>query len=375
MTMNPHGRLKAAFRVDASLDIGTGHVMRCLTLADALAERGVACRFVCREHPGNLIELIRQRGFAVDILAVDAATVSHDDAGPAHASWLGCDWTTDASQTRTVLDGADLDWLVVDHYALDARWEKAMRPQAGSLLVIDDLADRPHDCDVLLDQGYGRNAGDYRLLVPQSCRLLVGTGYALLRPQFAERRSDSLARRRSASPRTILVSLGGVDKADFTSQVLAALHDCNLPGQAEIFVVMGPHAPWLETVRARSAGMPWKTTVMTNVEDMAGLMVQSDLAIGAAGSTSWERCALGLPTIMMIVAENQKDVGRRLADEGAAILVEAGASFSATLRDAVNSLVSDASLLGKLSERAAAVCDGKGCGRVARELIGDDGKF
>lgn len=370
MNTNPRRGLNAAFRVDASLDIGTGHVMRCLTLADVLTGMGIACRFVCRDHSGNLVGLIRQRGFDVETLPLDLAVWAVNDDDPDHASWLACSWRTDAEQTRAALEGLEADWLIIDHYALDARWEHAMRSHAGSLMVIDDLADRLHDCDVLLDQSFGRDADDYRSLVPETCRLLIGTGYALLRPQFAHRRSDSLQRRKSVSPRKLLVSLGGVDKGNFTSQVLGALEDCHLSEQTEIFVVMGPHAPWLENVRALSAQMPWTTQVLTNVEDMADLMAQSDLAIGAAGSTSWERCTLGLPTILLIVADNQKEVGQRLADEGSAILIETDASFSATLREAVDSLVSDVALLDKMSQCAATICDGEGCERVARALIG-----
>lgn len=370
MTMKRPCRHNAVFRVDASLDIGTGHVMRCLTLADALAGMGFECQFICRDHPGNLIGLIEQRGFVVHTLPRDSGGPSIDNGGPAHARWLGCDWLTDALQTRSVLDPMEVDWLIVDHYALDARWESCLRQDVRSIMVIDDLADRQHDCDVLLDQSFGREAETYRAVVPETCRVLVGSRYALLRPQFAQHRASSLVRRKTAPLRTILVSLGGVDKDNLTVEVLCALERCRLPEQTEIFVVMGPHAPWREAVRHKSTEMPWTTRIMTNVEDMAGLMAQSDMAIGAAGSTSWERCALGLPTIMMIAAENQKEVGQRLADVGAAILVETGVDFGVLLSEAVDALFSDSTALGAMSECAAAICDGAGCDSVARELMG-----
>lgn len=369
MNMNRPRRHNAVFRVDASLDIGTGHVMRCLTLADALAGMNFECQFVCRDHPGSLIGLIEQRGFAAHILPPSSVGLSID-SDPAHALWLGCDWLTDALQTRAVLECMEVDWLIIDHYALDARWEEFMRPDTRSIMVIDDLADRRHDCDVLLDQSFGREAEAYQSVVPESCRILVGSRYALLRPQFAQHRALSLMRRKTATPRTILISLGGVDKENHTHRVLCALERCILPERTEIFVVMGPHAPWREMVQDKSAEMPWITRMMMNVENMAGLMAQSDMAIGAAGSTSWERCALGLPTIMMIVAENQKEVGQRLANVGAAFLVETGVDFGGVLSEAVEVLFSDSTALAAMSQSAATICDGAGCDIVASELIG-----
>jgi len=140
-----------SFRVDASLQIGTGHVMRCLTLADALKAAGASCRFICREHPGHLLGLIRQRGHAAIALpeiVVDLSPAAREHPfQPAHADWLGADWPTDAGQTQMALQGLVSDWLIVDHYALDARWESAVKTKYRKLMVIDDLADREHICD------------------------------------------------------------------------------------------------------------------------------------------------------------------------------------------------------------------------------------
>ena len=189
------------FRTDASLAIGTGHVMRCLTLADALRERGARSHFICRTHDGHLIEHIRAHGHQVSALPATASTsmTSNTDNSTAHAHWLGVDWASDALDTLTVLQGLRTDWLVVDHYALDARWEKKLRHGCQRLLVIDDLADRPHDCELLLDQNLGRLASDYDRSVPVSCTVLAGPQHALLRPEFADWRYRSLARR--ATPR------------------------------------------------------------------------------------------------------------------------------------------------------------------------------
>ena len=165
--------VRVAFRVDASLSIGSGHVMRCLTLADSLADKGAQCHFICREHPGHLIEYIRRKGYSVHVLPpcakelfLEKQPVSTDD--PPHASWLGCTWDIDAAATRAILNEGEPDWLVVDHYALDARWERALQGVCKKIMVIDDLADRAHICDQLLDQNFGRTATDYAPLVPVS---------------------------------------------------------------------------------------------------------------------------------------------------------------------------------------------------------------
>lgn len=314
--------MRIAFRTDASLQIGTGHVMRCLTLADALREHGAQCRFICRPHSGHLLDLIAKRGHqAIALPAVNDHYKAPAD--PAHAAWLGTDWATDAEQTSKVLDQQPMDWLVVDHYALDHRWEQAMRPACHRLMVIDDLADRPHDCDLLLDQNLGRTEHHYDDLLKAGTQRLIGPHYALLRPEFAQWREYSLARRTQPKLEHLLITMGGVDQGNVTGQILGALKICELPQNLQITVVMGPKAPWLSQVQSLAVEMPWPTKVLVGVNNMAQLMANSDLAIGAAGSTSWERCCLGVPTIQLVLAENQKAIAEVLVKEGAAILIEA----------------------------------------------------
>jgi len=357
------------FRTDASLAIGTGHVMRCLTLADALRERGARSHFICRTHDGHLIEHIRAHGHQVSALpaTASASSTSITDNSTAHAHWLGVDWVSDALDTLTVLQGQRSDWLVVDHYALDARWEKKLRHGCQRLLVIDDLADRSHDCALLLDQNLGRLASDYDRWVPVRCPVLTGPQHALLRPEFADWRYRSLARRATPRLQHLLITLGGVDKDNATTQVLQALRGCQLPDDCKITVVMGPHAPWLTDVLANAAQMPWPTEVLVDVNNMAELMARSDLAIGAAGSTNWERCCLGLPCLLLVLADNQKSSAEAL-EQVKAVQVVTLASLAVSLPAHIRELASR-EMLEKLSNAAQTITSGDGAHQLALRML------
>lgn len=331
--------MRIAFRTDASLEISSGHVMRCLTLADALAIRGAVCHFICRAHPGNLCDEIRRRGHTVTVLpdVYVPPTSGMDDMHQLdYSAWLGCGWQTDAQQTNLVLASFQPDWVVLDHYSLDKRWEDAVGSYVRQLMVIDDLANRPHSCDLLLDQNLGRQTKDYVRLVPPNCLVLAGPTYALLRPEFARLRAYSLQRRRRKSTLCkLLVAMGGVDMPNATSRVLEALKRSPLPRSCHITVVMGVGAPSLGNVREIAERMPWPTDVVVNVSDMAQRMADSDLAIGAAGSSSWERCCLGLPTLLVVLAENQQSGATALKAANAVYLIGAPSDIERNLPSAV----------------------------------------
>lgn len=324
--------LRVVFRADASVEIGTGHVMRCLTLADALRADGATCRFLCRAHAGHLLELIAARGHeAVALPLHETGRLASDSALPAHAHWLGTDWGTDVVDSRAALGGAVVDWLVVDHYALDRHWEAALRPNCRRLFAIDDLADRPHNCDLLLDQNLGRRAEDYRDLLPAGAQTLIGPAYALLRPEFAALRGESLERRAQPEFRQLLITMGGVDKDNATGAVLDALADCTLPADLRITVVLGPQAPALFRVRERATTLPWHTEVRVGVTDMAALMTNADLAIGSGGGGTWERLFMGLPTLVIPIADNQAQYLKFLDAEGYVGYFEDGAGLKRQL--------------------------------------------
>lgn len=346
--------------------------MRCLTLADALQETGAQCHFICRELPGNLIELIRQRGFSVTVLPLTVESVvtpeQRVETQPNYATWLGAGWNTDAEETKVSVGETVVDWLIVDHYALDTHWEKMLRPVCRQLMVIDDLANRLHDCDLLLDQNLGRDERDYGQFVPKTCVVLVGPQYALLRPEFAALRVESLRRRAIPQFKRLLITMGGVDQSDATSKVLAALNECQLPADLKITVVMGQHAPWLEQVKYRSEKMPVPTEVRCNVKNMAQLMAYCDLAIGAAGSTSWERCCLGLPSMIGVLADNQIFIADALQAAGAAKTFVVNEEMT-TLRDAISKIADDPGEIARMSACAENITDGVGASRIHAALI------
>lgn len=361
--------MKFVFRVDASIEMGTGHVMRCLTLADTVTLQGAKCYFICREHRGNLINLIQQREHEVYTLPLDRMPVQRNNISEdlKHSSWLGTTQEEDAVLSAPIIKSIQPDWVVIDHYALDSRWEKMAINHCKKIMVIDDLADRKHDCNILLDQTLGRDSYDYSQLVPKNCELLCGSNYALLRPEFAYWREYSL-RRRSSKIDKVLINLGGVDKENITATVLKCLRGSLLPLECQIIVVMGQTAPWIEDVRLQASLMPWQTEVKVGVANMAELMANSDLAIGAAGSTSWERCCLGLPTIMLVLADNQLLAAEKLENENAVIKLDVNEDINLGIKEIISNFHNMPSLLNKLSRCSRAISDGSGSELVLKKL-------
>lgn len=350
--------------------------MRCLTLADALAAQGAVCQFICREHEGNLLELIRSKGYTAHALRIQHGSVGASllasradyETQTAHSHWLGASQTDDAAACTQIIAEQHPDWLIVDHYALDACWEQALKPYYNRLMVIDDLADRPHISNVLLDQTFGRKPEDYSTFVPVGCQLLCGSQYALLRPEFSNLRPYSLQRRTKPQLRQLLITMGGVDKDNATGQVLEALRSCALPADCRITVVMGATAPWLKEVERLAQNMPWPTRVKVGVGDMAQLMADSDLAIGAAGATTWERCCLGLPTIMVVLADNQHQVAQGLEQAGAAYVIESIHSIGRHLPNRLTPLIESPMLLRAMSQSASDIVDVHGIDNVVQHL-------
>lgn len=353
------------FRVDSSIEMGAGHVMRCLTLAEELSQRGYECTFISRQQPGSLIKLVKQRGYSV--YELPECEESRDDH-LAHSRWLKGGQEKDFQESLVVIEKTEADWLVIDHYGVDKVWEQKARDYVKNILVIDDLADREHDCDILLDQNLGQTSEVYQALLPKSCIVLAGSHYTLLRSEFLDYRERSLEyRRKKKQIDRLLITMGGVDKDNYTEKALTALELSHVPDNSEVLVVLGNGAPWLTNIKKQAKASRLKVGVANNIQNMAERMANTDLAIGAAGSTSWERSCLGVPSIMCVIADNQRVVANALSSEGAAILAT-GADVTQSIQQQVDQLLQNAYRLTELSKAAAKVVDGKGTNRVAQAM-------
>ena len=290
--------MRVVFRADASIEIGSGHIVRCLTLADELSANGCEIVFICRDLPGNLFPLLENKGYSI-------AKLPEKMGGDIY------DWQLDASETIHSVELAklDIDLLVVDHYELDKRWDTLLRSKTKKIMVIDDLADRAHDCDFLLDQNYYTNLENrYDGLVSVETNKYLGPKFALLRNQFYTAR-ESL-RERNGEISNILIFMGGADSFNITAIALQAVK--LIKHTITIDVVIGGSNPHREEVKSLCASMP-NVELHIQVDNMAELMVQADLAIGAGGASTWERCYLGLPSITLVFADNQLQTTRDLA--------------------------------------------------------------
>ena len=348
------------FRADASVSMGSGHVMRCLTLADFVRAAGGKATFVCRAHPGHMGDLIASRDHQL-VLLPPSNDAGHDEA--ALKPWKPQQQEIDAHETVSATDGRGFDWTVVDHYGLDSRWELACVRLAPHLLAVDDLANRSHSCALLLDQNLGRGPKDYATRIPPGCASLTGPRYALLRKEFSALRPGSLDRRREGQLRHIVISMGGTDPLDATGRALAALKLCTLHPDTRITVIMGTSAPSLAAVEFSATTMPWPTRVHTNVTHMANLLAEADLAIGASGGSAWERCCLGVPSIIVVTADNQRPAAYALRQAGCARLIDSVDLIETELSDCIKSL-RDGHSLKTLSANAAPLVDGQGAPRV-----------
>jgi UDP-2,4-diacetamido-2,4,6-trideoxy-beta-L-altropyranose hydrolase len=352
--------MNIVFRVDSSLQMGIGHVMRCLALAQVLKENGVNVEFICRKHEGSLIDKIRSSGFVVHELKVFEETKVGNKLS--HSHWLGATQQQDADDCINILKAEKIDWLIIDHYALDGQWQKRLKPYYEKLMVIDDLADRKHQCDVLLDQNFGRSSQDYKDLVPTSAKFLMGSKYALLRPEFEKHRQYSLNRRKDAKFKKLLVSMGGADPDNITGKVIERLQVARLPKDVVITIVMGKTAPHLANVITSANKLSYmsEVKVKVDVDNMAELMANADIAIGASGATTWERCCLGLPTIQLITAYNQEFIAHKLNKINAIKLVE--------IDDVIENLENFQYWMKSTGESASKVTNGTGIKRILEYL-------
>ncbi|KJC34253.1 hypothetical protein UB31_39415 [Bradyrhizobium sp. LTSP849] len=360
----------AVFRVDASVEMGLGHLTRCITLANALAEKGVKCCFIMRSHVAGFAHLAERDGHTVRLLPDPGRPASETgDCAGLHAHWLPTVWQQDANQARSAMaEVGAADWLIVDHYALDHRWERTCRREGLRVLVIDDLADRDHDCEMLLDQNLNlRMEARYQDRVSAACVQLLGPRYALLRREFAVQRC--LLAERDGRIRRILICFGGSDPANATGKALKAIARLGRSSLA-VNVVVGMSNPHAESIAQLCRSLP-VAELQRGANNIAELMRQADLSIGAGGVMSWERCCLGLPVIAVDIASNQVGALEALAAERAAVyLGPVDAITEVGLSEAIHALLIDAARTRALGEAAAALVDGQGADRVVSSMLG-----
>jgi UDP-2,4-diacetamido-2,4,6-trideoxy-beta-L-altropyranose hydrolase len=316
-----------------------------MTLADELRQKCTDISFICREEPGNLISYIENRGYKIHQLPGEI------------------DIETDRRLTKEILLKYETkpDWLIIDHYDIDISYEAPLRDHVKKIMVIDDLANREHDCDLLLDQNYSKNDNRYNGLVPENCIQLLGPEYAILRPQFQKPRGN--LRKRDGGVNRILLFMGGVDSKDITSKALRAIHMLDRSDIA-IDVVIGNLNPYHDEIKILTSKIP-NTTCYQNVENMAELMSSADLCIGSGGTTTWERCSVGLPTITIIIAENQKNISENLDTEGAVINLGWYHNVAEiNIKEIIEGLIDNPQKIVSMSKESRRLVDGKGVGRV-----------
>ena len=351
--------MRVAIRVDASVDMGVGHLMRCLALADAMQDRGSEITIISRYMPAALIAQVTGRGhqfFLQDTQDEGQESVAH--------------WNVefDILQTLDILGRVGrFDVMIVDHYALDYKWEQVVRQMVDLIVVIDDLADRRHECDVLIDQNcYPDLELRYDALVPSACVKLLGPKYAMLRSEFESARQTPDSR--DGSVRRILIFFGGTDAGGETIRSLQVLKEIARHDIALDVVVGAANTRALE-VKALCSHME-NTHFHCQVDNMSVLMENADLCIGAGGTTTWERCCLGLPAIVIAIADNQRPGAEELARRGVVIYLGSSENSAVpVLKDAINLALHNPYLLTSLTEKGRALIDGRGLQRVLKNIL------
>jgi len=367
-------------RADASREIGFGHIMRCLALARALQKMDIQCVFIVRNILDSLKHLITSQGHTFILLPKDNTTTQISEKGK-HAAWLGASEREDAETvvsalSQTVQRLGQPSLIICDHYGIGQIWETLIADSfSAPILVIDDLSNRFHQCQILLDATFGKTSKDYKALVPSDCQLLVGSEYALLRPEFFKLRKATLSRRDNnfsdnKPVELIVISMGGTDNDNASLQILKALEALPPPQVFNIEILIGKDCAHLSTLNKYAAQSSLNVVVHAGVDCVADFYGRADLCIGAAGSSTWERCSLGLPTINITIAENQETISQNLSRRG--FVANGGNIQSISPKKFATNLLSPVITSNtkrkSLSEMSRKICDGQGISRVILAL-------
>ena len=361
-----------AFRVDASPQIGLGHVMRCLALADAAKSQGAACHFLSAVMPNHMAHRLRDSSHSFTQLPANLAPKAPEDPQLTHSNWITGSQKQDANACLSALKDQRVDWVVLDHYGLNHIWQKEIRAIGANMAVLDDIADRIFDTDLLVDPNPVRAQNNpYVSLVPQGADLCLGGDFAILRPEFAEMRGQSISNQSQSSSRKLklLVMFGGTDPQNATGRVLQALKSLPevLARITSVDIVMGKGSEHLDRVASSAEALPVQTHLDIDLRDVANLMSRCDLCIGAAGSAAWERCCLGLPSLLFKLADNQAEILNYLEQVGAGIALP---DLDPKSLDAAFATVDDMKLQ-RMSQTALGLVDGLGSGRIIARMMQD----
>ncbi len=360
--------MKVGIRADASVFHGAGHVMRCLTLARELRSADADVFFLSRALPGNLFALIEKQGFMLFPLPYEDKGNNGEGLPPPDADRSPLvPWDLDIQETMAILakNLIHLDWLIVDGYAFDFRWEERSRVQADRIMVIDDMANRVHDCDLLLDQNYLQDyEARYEQWTPPRCRKLLGPQYALLRSEFNELRKFRTWVNKPLKKLSLFFSAS--DPENETEKALRAIAELGEEIGA-VDVIVGAANVRKERIGEICASLG-NVEYHCQVENMAFLMSKADLAVGAAGSSAWERCCLGLPAVVTVLSADQAGIGEALNEYGA--VHNLGWFFNVGVQDYVRAIRAlSAEELKSMAERGMMLVDGLGVRRVVGELL------
>ena len=356
--------MRIAFRTDASTEIGLGHAMRCLTLAELLCGHGGEALFVCRDHPGNMALDITAAGHEVVLLPAreaEAAASVHQLNNP-YSAWLGASEETDAGETVNVLAPVRPAWLVADHFAIGAVWQKHVASKLMTkVAVIDGLANRQHDCDMLLDPVFSEHPGRrWKGLVADDCLVFAGPRHAIIRPGF--RKARQAPRPSQSNSRRLLIAFGGVDARNGTGLAVDAVSNLD-PGTTQVDVVVGPGCPHLKDIIMRR-GDHVHISIHHRPKNLPELMAGADLAIGNGGTMMWERCFMGLPSLVLAAGDNERSPAADLQALGAIRYLGSLSDLTpARLHEETRDLLGDTARLASM--RAA-------CTRVG---VGEDMSF
>ncbi len=352
------------FRADASPRIGTGHVRRCHALATALARQGAAVAFAAHAPAGEAPD---ERLFApFELLALPPAhePAPGDPQAPPHAAWLPGGWRADAAQCIARLQGRAVAAVIVDHYAIDARWHEQVAQALGCRIVaIDDVADRALAADLIVDHNVAPDhSAKYSAVNRRGSPVLGGPAHAMLDPRFAD-----APRNPAADPvRSIGIFMGGADAPNLSERAWHGLrYVTGFTGAIEIAATRAnPHLPRLSALAARDAA----TTLSVDAADLAAFFGRHELHVGAGGGATWERCCLGAPTLAVVAAENQRSVLLPLASDDVFTLVEPELPDASAIGHAARALIAGPAVRRRQSQRARALVDGHGCARIAERI-------